>query len=63
MARELRYLSAGFHDFDDERLALTVVSEDLKAKPVHRVLLTEEQALSVIADLSKALRTKVRRKR
>lgn len=65
MARRLRILSAGV-DRPDERstrpedkvgpsVAVSVLSEDLRAQPVHTVRISEDEALRLIEQLATAV--------
>jgi hypothetical protein len=65
MARQLRVFGAGV-DRPDERhlpnaqkqgpaVCLRIVSEDLRARPVHVLRLTQAEALSLLADLARAV--------
>lgn len=70
MARQLRIHGASIKHPDergvsvDQRtgpfLYVGVISDDLKGKPLHQVRLTEDEAIDLIADLSRALATKRR---
>lgn len=68
MARQLRIVSASI-EHPDERgvpedrrtgsfLYVGVISDDLKTQPLHQVRLTEDEAIDLIADLSRALAIK-----
>jgi hypothetical protein len=65
MSRQLHVVGAGV-DRPDERhiraedrvgpsIAVRIASEDLKARPVHSVRLTEDEAIRLIAQLAEAV--------
>lgn len=66
MARDLRIIGAHIHrpdrrlvrceDLVGESVVLAVVSEDLKAKPVHQIPLTDAQALRLAEQLLASVR-------